>query len=112
MRNANHAQGGALPGLARVDLGYGDVEVGPQPVLHAAHHLPLVFERMRAFNANLEREIGNHSPSYAHRPGHRGSSHGRIQFRDVAGLMVLLGWLLRVATYPDTWPHQPLTPNT
>src|SRR5450756_463824 len=64
MRNANHAQGGALPGLARVDLGYGDVEVGPQPVLHAAHHLPLVFERVRAFNADLEREIRNHSPSY------------------------------------------------
>ena len=65
----DHAQGGALPGVAGIDLGHRDVEVGAQAVFHAAHHLPLVFQRVRAFNANLQREIRDHVSSCCRSPG-------------------------------------------
>src|SRR5208283_563611 len=61
--NANHADGRALPRLAGLHLGNGNVEVRPQSVLNAAHYLAFVLDGMRAFNANLEPEIRNHDLS-------------------------------------------------
>ena len=46
--------------MVRVNLGDGNVEVRPQSVFDAAYHLTFVFEGLRAFNANLEREIPDH----------------------------------------------------
>src|SRR5208282_569892 len=64
--NAHHSQCRTLPGLAWLHLRNRNVEVRPQPILDAAHHLAFVFERVRAFNADLEREIRNHFPSHLH----------------------------------------------
>src|ERR1051326_3763450 len=43
-RDAEH---GELPLIQRVQLGHGHVELVPQAILDAAHHLPLVLEAAR-----------------------------------------------------------------
>src|SRR5580692_136188 len=58
--DADYANRGSLPGLARVNFRHRDIEVIAQAVFHAAHHLPLVLQGVRAFDANLQHEIRDH----------------------------------------------------
>ena len=56
VREADDADLRALPGILPVQFGDGHIEFPPQPVLQAAQHLPLVFERMRIGNVDFQGE--------------------------------------------------------
>ena len=47
--DADYADRGTLPQISFFQLGNGNVEFCPQPVFQRAHHLALVFERVRRF---------------------------------------------------------------
>src|SRR5580658_2315076 len=79
-----------LPGFARVKFCHGHVEMIAQAVLNAAHHLTLVFQRMGALDANLEREIRDHdslccTTSRIPAPRGRGFSSGTMMIRFKGG---------------------------
>src|SRR5208283_1110710 len=65
VRDRDHADGGLVPQVRRVKFRNRDVEGGAQPVFHAAHHLPLVLERVGGFDAEFERERGDHEKQWA-----------------------------------------------
>ena len=58
--DADYAQRGALPQVRMVEFGDRHVEGRAQAVLQAAHHLALVFERLRVFDAQFQGEKSNH----------------------------------------------------
>jgi len=49
------AQGRALPQVGLLKFCDGDIESGAELVFEAAQHLPLIFQRMRPFDAEFER---------------------------------------------------------
>ena len=48
-------QRGPLPQVLMIDLRHRDVELMAQPVLQAGHYVAFLFERMRAFQPQLQR---------------------------------------------------------
>lgn len=58
--DADYADGGAIPYVARIQLRDGNVEAGAQPVFQAANHLPFIFERLCGFDLEFEGEEGDH----------------------------------------------------
>jgi hypothetical protein len=59
VRNTDHAQGGAVPQSARIQLSHSNIEVRPQPVFQTAYNLPFVFERLRRFDVQFDGEKSN-----------------------------------------------------
>jgi len=57
--NTDHADCGAIPYVAGVEFGDGDVETGAQAVFQAAHDLSLVFQGMGGFDLEFERKEGD-----------------------------------------------------
>lgn len=56
MRNADDANGGAIPQFCPIKFGNGNVETRAQLVFQAAHDLAAIFERLRCFDVEFERE--------------------------------------------------------
>src|SRR5512146_2916077 len=54
IRDADHAQRGSLPQVGCVNLRHRDVERIAQAIFDTAHHLALVFERVRGLNTKFE----------------------------------------------------------
>ncbi len=59
VRNADHPNCCLVPNIAGFDLGDGHIEMSAQPVFQTAYHLPLIFERLRMFNAQFECKKGD-----------------------------------------------------
>ena len=57
--DAYHAESGAIPQSAGLELGHRNVEAGTQTVFQAANHLPFVLERLRGFDVKFEGEEGD-----------------------------------------------------
>ncbi len=55
----------AVPDVARLEFGDGDVEGGAKAVFEPARDLALVIERVGGFDAEFEGEMGDHSVSLA-----------------------------------------------
>ena len=51
----------ALPKILVVDLGHRDVELVPQPILQALHHMPLVFQRVGILHSNFQGQYTDRS---------------------------------------------------
>src|SRR6266851_8716568 len=60
IRNADYPEGGPVPKIRGVQLSDGYVETSAQTVFQAAHDLPILLERLRRFNAQLQSEKGDH----------------------------------------------------
>src|ERR1017187_7295541 len=53
-RYGHRRDGCPLPEILMRDLRHGDVKLVPQPVFQTLHHVPLLFERMRAFDSQFQ----------------------------------------------------------
>ena len=60
MRDTDDADGRLIPEQTRLKFGDGDVEGGAKSIFETARNLTLIFERVRAFDPEFEREEGNH----------------------------------------------------
>jgi hypothetical protein len=77
--DADDAKRRALPKIALFELRDRYVEAAAQLVFQTAQHLALVFERMRALNAELEGERGNgHVQMLMHRRKQERRTNNRI----------------------------------
>src|SRR5690348_18207143 len=54
--NRDHADSRSLPQFLMSKFGDGDIEMRTQAIFQAAQHLALVFQRLRVFNVNFERQ--------------------------------------------------------
>jgi len=61
VRDADYADRGAIPEFGAVKLGNGDVEAGAQAIFQAADDLAPVFDGLRGFDVEFEREESDHS---------------------------------------------------
>lgn len=57
--DADNANRGPVPQFASVQFGDRNIEAPAQLVFQAAYHLTPVFQRLRSFNVQFEREKGN-----------------------------------------------------
>ncbi len=56
VRNGHGGKNGVLPGIETINLGDGDVETLAQAVFQTFDDMALLFQRMRCFNDNVERQ--------------------------------------------------------
>lgn len=55
VRDSNSGDYGVLPGIEMIDFGNRHVEALPQAVFQALHDVPLLFQRVRVFDVDIER---------------------------------------------------------